>query len=270
MFGITPGDFIRTISALKVRVINLHLNSPGGEVFGGVAIYNALKRHPSIVNVTVDGIAASVASVIAQAGDRITMAESATMMIHEPTAAVRGDPALLAQVAEWLEKYGDDIAGIYANRAGGEVPAWRARMKVETWYQAREAVEAGLADDLTEIVQAPPAVRAFNLLTEFKHAPATLTLLSKPAPVVWTTAFINGLPDSSFAYIAEGGRRGVTEKTAPRTLRYLPHHGPNGALDLSHLRNALARAPQTTLPANVKQQALRHLQSHARRAGVGE
>ncbi|KKL94281.1 hypothetical protein LCGC14_1866240 [marine sediment metagenome] len=268
-WGVAPSEFIREINALKVGTLNLHINSPGGQAFDGIAIYNALKRHPATVNVTVDGLAASIASVIAQAGDRVVMAESATMMIHEPWIAIRGDSARLAQTAEWLGKLGDGIADIYAGRAGGESPEWRTRMKVETWYRAREAVDAGLADEVTQVVSPPPAVRAFNLLSEFKRVPATLTLPAKPAAVVWTTAFINGLPDSSFAYIAEGGRK-YGAGTVPRTLRYLPHHGPSGALDLPHLRNVLARAPLTTLPAAAKQRALRHLQSHARRAGVGE
>ena len=268
-WGVDPSEFTREIKALKVGTLNLHINSDGGQAFDGIAIYNALKQHPATVNVTVDGIAASIASVIAQAGDQVVMAESATMMIHEPWIAIRGDPAKLLHTAEWMDKLGVGIADIYAGRAGGESSEWRARMKVETWYQAREAVEAGLADELTQVVTPPPAVQAFNLLSEFKRVPATLTLLTKPAPVVWTTAFINGLPDSSFVHIAEGGRKGAAG-TVPRTLRYLAHHGPSGALDATHLRNALARAPQTNLPGAVKAQALRHLQAHARRAGVGE
>lgn len=267
-WGVAPSDFIREINALKVGTLNLHINSPGGQAFDGIAIYNALKQHPATVNVTVDGLAASVASVIAMAGDRVVMAESATMMIHEPWIAIRGDPAKLLRTAEWMDKLGVGIADIYAGRAGGESPEWRTRMKVETWYQARDAVDAGLADELTQIAQPPPAARAFNLLTEFK-APTWLTLLEEPQAAIWDTQFINNLPDSAFAHIAEGGRKNGAG-TVPRTLRYLPHHGPNGALDLPHLQNALARAPQTTLPAAVKQQAIRHLQSHARRAGVGE
>ena len=269
MFGVDPSEFVKDDKKLNVSVLNLHINSPGGAVFDGVAIYNALKQHPATVNVTVEGIAASVASVIAQAGDNIAMAESATMMIHEPQMAIRAAPAALARAAEWLDKMGDSIAGIYAGRAGGESSEWRARMKVETWYRANEAVEVGLADELTQNVSPPPAARAFNLLTEFK-APTWLTLLEEPQAPAWDTQFINGLPDSAFVHIASGGKQDAGGRIAPRTLRYLRHHGPNGALDVTHLRNALARAPQTTLPAAVKQQAIRHLQSHARRAGVGE
>lgn len=270
VFGVSPRDFVRDLKALKAPTLNLHINSPGGMIFDGITIYNALKQHPATITATVEGIAASVASVITQAADRVVMAESATMMIHEPWTVVRGNAALLAHTADWLDKMGDGTAGIYAARAGGEVTEWRSRMKAETWYQAHEAVEAGLADELTRIVQPPPAIRAFNLLTEFKHVPATLFLPTVPQAATWTTALINALPDSAFAYIMAGGRKDAEGKTVPRTLRYLPHHGASGALDLPHLRNALSRVTQTTLPAAAKAQALRHLQSHARRAGVGE
>ncbi len=87
---------------------------------------------------------------------------------------------------------------------------------------------------------------------------------------MWDTAFINDLPDSAFAYIAPGGTKDADGKTKPRSLRYLPHHMMEGMVDMPHLRNALGRAPQTNLPAEAKAQVLRHLQSHARREGVGE
>jgi len=87
---------------------------------------------------------------------------------------------------------------------------------------------------------------------------------------MWDTAFINDLPDSAFAYVAPGGQKDADGKTKPRSLRYLPHHMMEGMVDMPHLRNALARAPQTNLPAEAKAQAIRHLQSHARREGVGE
>ena len=269
VMGVSAAAFIREVEALKVARFNLHLNSPGGMAFDGIAIYNGLKSHPAFITVTVEGVAASVASVIAQAGDRVVMAESATMMIHEPWVLMRANSALATHTGQWLDKLGDGIAGIYAARAGGEVTEWRTRMKAETWYQAHEAVEAGLADELTRAIQAPPAFRAFNLLTEFKQVPEWL-VLPVPQAATWTTVFINNLPDSAFAHIASGGEKDAEGKTTPRTLRYLPHHGPSGALDLSHLRNALSRAPQTNLPAAAKAQAIRHLQSHARRAGVGE
>lgn len=172
MWGVTANDFARDIRAIKASTINLRLNSPGGEVFDGIAIFNTLKNHPAAVNVFVDGLAASSASFIAQAGDRIVMAKNATMMIHEPYGMAMGDAATMTKMAEELNLVGEQIAGIYADRAT-ETSAedWRAAMVAETWYKAQDAVDAGLAD---EVAGAPAtknaAVKVFNL-SKFKNVP---------------------------------------------------------------------------------------------------
>lgn len=145
-FGVTASDFTRELQAVQANSISLHLNSPGGDVFDGIAIYNALKAHPASVNITVDGIAASIASVIAMAGDTVTMSKCAMMMIHEPFAFVIGDSRDMRKQADALDLMGDSIAGIYADRAGGKPEEWRAAMAEETWYGDQDAVNAGLAD----------------------------------------------------------------------------------------------------------------------------
>lgn len=147
-FAINAGDFVPEIAALKVSRIRLHINSPGGDVFDAVAIYTALKDHPAEVETRIDGIAASAASFIAQAGDRIVMARHATMMIHDPWGITIGDAASHRKQADVLDKLGDNIARIYAGRAGGSVREWRDRMLDENWYDDHEAVEAGLADEV--------------------------------------------------------------------------------------------------------------------------
>ena len=90
-FGVTAKDFVAELRNVRSASIDLHLNSPGGDVFDGLALHNALKQHPAKVNIIVDGIAASIASVIAMAGDSIRMAGGSLMMIHEPFAMVIGD-----------------------------------------------------------------------------------------------------------------------------------------------------------------------------------
>lgn len=86
----------------------------------------------------------------------------------------------------------------------------------------------------------------------------------------WTAAAVNDLPDSAFAVVLWGGEKDADGKTVPRSLRTLPHHGPSGAVDLPHLRNALARLPQADLPAEAASTARRHLERHAAAEGVGE
>lgn len=149
-FGVTASQFTRELALISTPTINLHLNSPGGDVFDGIAIYNALKAHKATVNVVVDSIAASIASVIAMAGDTVTMSRGSMMMIHEPFALVIGDSREMRKAAESLDLMGDSIAEIYAARAGKTREDWRDAMAEETWYSADDAVKAGLADRVGE------------------------------------------------------------------------------------------------------------------------
>jgi ATP-dependent Clp endopeptidase proteolytic subunit ClpP len=145
-FGVTASDFIRDISAIKASSITLRINSPGGDVFDGIAIYNAIQRHKASVTAYVDGIAASAASFIAMAANRVVMSPHAQMMIHEAAGLVIGNADDMRQMSDILDKSSDNIASIYAKKAGGSTEEWRARMKAETWMSDREAVDLGLAD----------------------------------------------------------------------------------------------------------------------------
>ena len=147
-WGISAGDFVNELRDIKASTITLRINSPGGDVFDGVAIYNAISRHPATVNVFIDGIAASAASFIAMAGDTVTMMPHSQMMIHEAHGLVIGPADDMRKMADILDKSSDNIASIYAERAGGTVAEWRARMRDETWLSDQEAVDAGLADGI--------------------------------------------------------------------------------------------------------------------------
>ena len=140
--------------------LHVRINSPGGDVFDGVAIYNLIADYPDQVTVTVDGLAASAASFIAMAGDTIRMNRASQMMIHDASGGCRGNAADMKAMAALLDMISGTIAGIYAGRAGGEVDEWRERMLVDagfgTWYTAEEAVEAGLADELVPLPAAEP------------------------------------------------------------------------------------------------------------------
>lgn len=149
--GGTPADeFIQQISAIKTPNIELHLNSPGGDIFDGYAIYNALKAHPARVKVVVDALAASAASFIAQAGDEIVMTKASVMMIHDGSAMAWGPASVMRDTADLLDKLSNIAAGIYADRAGQSSEFWRNLMIEEVWYDAAEAVAAGLADKVGE------------------------------------------------------------------------------------------------------------------------
>lgn len=131
-----------------VTTINLSINSGGGSVFDGIAIYNMLKSHKATVNVYVEGLAASIASVIAMAGDTITMRSGSMMMVHMPWTLSQGNAEEMRRTADTLEKTGDSIVDIYSERTGISSDDIRNIMNDETWLSAEEAVEQGWATKL--------------------------------------------------------------------------------------------------------------------------
>lgn len=147
-WGTTAADFVRELNGLRVTQLDIHINSPGGEVDDGVAIFNAIRAHRAQTTVYIDGLAASAASFIAQAGDRRVIARNAQVMIHDALGLALGNAAEMRAYADLLDRYSDNIADIYAQRGGGTVDEWRERMRAETWYTGAEAVAAGLADEV--------------------------------------------------------------------------------------------------------------------------
>ncbi|MFH8336957.1 head maturation protease, ClpP-related [Streptomyces sp. AM6-12] len=149
-FGATADEFIADLRGITAPNLRVRVNSPGGSVFEGIAIANALRSHPANVTVQVDGIAASIASVIAMSGDRIEMAPNTMLMIHDASGVCMGNAADMAEMGELLDLISDNIADAYAARAGGTRAEWRDRMRAETWYLPEDAVEAGLADEAVQ------------------------------------------------------------------------------------------------------------------------
>ena len=128
------------------KTVDVHINSPGGSVFDGVAIYNALLQSPLRVRVVIDGLAASAASLIAMAGDDIEMAKNARLMIHRARAAVFGPASSMRKMATVLQGIDADLIGVYADRSGQDPDAVKKLVDAETWLTAAEAVKKGFAD----------------------------------------------------------------------------------------------------------------------------
>lgn len=176
-WGISAKEFNEALAELgDVDEIHLHVNSPGGEVYEGIAILNSLRRHPATVTAVVDGLAASAASFIAVGADKTIMAPNTEMMIHDAWGIALGPAADMHAMGDRLDKLSNNIAGMYADKAGGTEDAWRDLMIAETWYSADEAVAAGLADEvegaLTEDETPDDEIvprDAFDL-SVFKHA----------------------------------------------------------------------------------------------------
>ncbi|NUS79159.1 MAG: Clp protease ClpP [Streptomyces sp.] len=146
-WGCTADQLIADLRGITAPRMRVRVNSPGGSVFEGVAIANALRSHPAAVTIQVDGIAASIASVIAMAGDRIEMSPNTMLMIHDASGVCLGNAADMEEMAELLDLISDNIADAYAARAGGTREQWRERMRAETWYLPDDAVDNGLADE---------------------------------------------------------------------------------------------------------------------------
>jgi ATP-dependent protease ClpP protease subunit len=153
-WGVCATDLIRDLMSLTSDNIRIRINSPGGDVFEGLAIYNALSIHPANVSTYVEGVAASAASFIALAGDTRTFAKYATGMVHNPSSGMWGESKDLRKMADLLDKIADTLARLYAERApaGGDAAAWLATMSEETWFNADEAVEFGLATHIDDSV----------------------------------------------------------------------------------------------------------------------
>lgn len=151
-FGVWPEDVIAELAG-ETGDIELHLHSPGGDAFDGIAIFNAFKDYDEDpargqVNVEIDGLAASAASVIAMAGRKVKMKRSSQIMIHDAWGYAVGPAEDMESMRVFLDKISESTAEIYAEKAGGTAAEWRTAMKAESWYRDREAVEAGLADEI--------------------------------------------------------------------------------------------------------------------------
>lgn len=167
-WGVSAREFAAALDAVpEAQTIELHVNSPGGEVFEAITIMNLLRTHRARVVATVDGLAASAASVIACAADELVMNRNTELMIHDAWGLCVGNAADMRDVADRLDHLSDNLASVYAAKAGGEVAFWRDAMLAETWYSAEEAVAAGLADRMVD--DDPAEQNAFDL-SVFAHA----------------------------------------------------------------------------------------------------
>lgn len=203
-WGVTAQQFVKDLKAIKAARIILRLNTPGGEVFDGTAIYNALREHPARVTVHVDGVAASAGSFIACAGDEVRMADNAYIMIHNASGGVYGEAGDMRRYADVLEKINGNIAAIYQRKAGKDADHWRGLMDAETWFTAEEAKAEGLVDVVYEAAKKaggnavassfdfkiynkiPDPVKGMWGITQQNKAPETSPTLVETPPAVHT------------------------------------------------------------------------------------
>lgn len=217
-WGIDPLAFAEDFRAIESEQIVVRLNSPGGFVYDGIAIYNTIRDHPARVTMIVDALAASIASVIALAGDEVVMNRGAEMMIHDAWGLAIGNSTDMRSMADSLDRQNRKLAGIYQSRAGGTLDGWLDAMSLETWFSAAEAVDVGLADRAIESDEAKMKAKAMaqggivkagiaivgddgRAADGFRYAGRA----AAPAPKIATSETPDQTPTPSTAATAESG-----------------------------------------------------------------
>jgi len=172
-WGISADSFSKELRGLgNVDDLDIYINSPGGGVFDGIAIYNQIVRHPA-KNKTmhVDGIAASIASIILMAGTKIKMASNGTVMIHDPWAFAGGTAKDMRKMADSLDLTREQLLDTYVKRTGGDRAKISDWMGEETWMNATEAKARGFTDEITDSVEMEAS---FDMLEKFAKLPDNL------------------------------------------------------------------------------------------------
>lgn len=179
-FGIIATDIASQINDLDVEKINLHINSPGGLVFDGVAIMNLFRQHKAKVIVYVDGLAASIASVIAMAGDEIHMADNAMFMLHNPLVLMIGNAGELRKEADVLDQIKETLITSYQSHSDLERDELALLMDDETWMDADVAITNGFATHKMEARKEAASLTSQFDFTNFANAPDGWELRQKP------------------------------------------------------------------------------------------
>jgi ATP-dependent Clp protease protease subunit len=207
-FGSGSKEFLADLGKLEGQHIHLRINSPGGSVVEGTAIYNALRRHKGGLTVHIDALAASMASVIAMAGAPVYIADNALLMIHNPWTVSAGDSDQLRREADLLDKLKDSLRNAYVRKTGMEADRIAEMMDAETWLDAVEAVALGFADAIEEGVAAAATATPAQLRARFDkfaagmtqpetQEPAAPEVIEEPAATVVSESADSSTPSDS-------------------------------------------------------------------------
>lgn len=172
--SVTAAQFVKQLNAFGGEPVDIFVNSPGGSVFDGSAIYTAIQRYEGRVCAHIDGLAASAASYCILSADEVLISPSATMMIHDPFMYAQGSADELRAAADALDKLGLTIRNIYVNKTGMPEAEIADLMAAETWFTAEEAISCGLADGYCEAVSVSNNYNK-KLLAQYKHVPDALS-----------------------------------------------------------------------------------------------
>lgn len=301
---VTPKQFWNELQNLGViKELKVYINSPGGDVFAGQAIYSMLSRCQAQVTVYVDGLAASAASLIAMAGNRVIMPRNAMMMIHNPWTYAWGDANAFLQIAAELEKIREAMIPVYQAKTGLTKDEISKLLDAETWMTASEAVELGFADEIEEAKQVaasiispgrmvvngiecdlsqyrnpPKLMVSGGPLCEIKNGvvPEDVSRELAPEDTPWEAPDLEDFTDKNWNELTDEEKREIAGHFAwapempPSTYTdlKLPHHRPSdGAVVWAGVVAAAQRLDQTDIPEVDKERVRQHLASHYHQFG---
>lgn len=237
---VTPKEFAEDLKALgDITELTVRINSGGGDVFAGQAIYSLLKSHPAKVTVYVDGLAASIASVVAMAGDTVIMPRNAMMMIHNPWAMAVGNAGDFRKLADDLDKIREGMIAAYQAKAGIDREELVQLLDAETWLTADEAKELGFVDEVDAAKQVAASLRGSTLvvngmefdLSRFKNRPKVPAALKEVKKMELTVEILAQQYPDLYAEIRkqafeEGKKAGIqAERERFRALQELEAPG---------------------------------------------
>jgi ATP-dependent protease ClpP protease subunit len=256
-WGISAEMFVGDLAQVKGPV-EVHINSPGGDYFDGITIFNALAGREGVKTVA-DGLAASAASLIFMAGQEREAKPGSMVMIHDALGMTLGNEADHLETARVLGKVSGEIAAIYAARAGRTAGEWRDAMRGEAWYTSAEAKAAGLATKGPDGDDPAGASWDRSVFAAWQG-----DVVNWDGPAAMSAAAKSDDPAKAYAAICAGRREGDPDKQSSWAL---PHHAhPGDGPDEDGVRNALSRLPQTDGLTNASA-AEAHLKAHLKALG---
>jgi ATP-dependent Clp protease, protease subunit len=191
--SITAQQFADDLKNLgPVQRILLRVNSAGGNVFSDISIYNQLIAHPATILGQVDGLAASISSIILMSASRIIMSQGSFLMVHNPFTSLVGDSAEFLKMGQTLAKVKDSLIAIYRRHSHLSADKLSELMNAETWFTPSEAVDAGLADEIVETGQAEMPIAASLDFSKFRRVPREIAARARkpePSPDVYYSQF---------------------------------------------------------------------------------
>ena len=293
---VTPKQFKKDMDALgDISELNVYINSPGGDVFAGQTIYSILKRKKCTVNVYIDGLAASAASVIAMVGrvdgNTLNVPKNAMLMIHNPWSLAWGYASDMRQMADTLDKIRDSIVAVYKDSSGLEDKDIIELMDAETWMTAQDALDFGFIDHIDESKEIAASIseKIFNIngqkfdISKFKNfpinkitkvmngvAPSDVSKKKAPEDEEWNAPTLSDFTDKSWEDLTDTEKTNIAGHFAwaaempPATYGdlKLPHHNTSGEIVWRGVANAAARLSQSSIPSEDIPKVQAHLGAH--------